>query len=288
MAVALTLAFAATWVVWGTSFLAIRVGVSSIPPLLMMGVRCVVAGALLLVWAAWRGERVTARSWAPAVIAGGLMFGVSYGTLAWAEQRMPSGMAALLVATLPFWFVVFNWRRDRPRGAAAAGLLLGLIGVAVLVVGDLWVGAAVLPIVAILAGEVAWAAGSLYGLPPRLPATIGLRAGMPMFAGGLLLLAASWIGGELETFDPRAVTAPSIAALVYLIVFASILTFSAYAWLLGVAPLSRVGTHAYVNPLIAVAVGSGVAGEPITASLVCGGAVIVVGVAMVMAFGGSR
>src|SRR5262245_29929683 len=172
-------AFTLIYLVWGASFLAIRVGVRSIPPLMLMGVRCTTAGLLLLAWAAWRGERAAWRTWTSAAIAGALMFSVSYGLLAWAEQRMSSGMAALLVATLPFWMIVFEWRRVRPGARAIAGLALGLAGVVVLVAGDLGTGAPAGPVVAILAGEVAWAAGALYGRPPRLPQTLTLRAGMP-------------------------------------------------------------------------------------------------------------
>jgi drug/metabolite transporter (DMT)-like permease len=230
----------------------------------------------------WRGDRATPRVWARAIIAGGLMFGISYGLLAWAEQRIASGMAALLVATLPFWLTVFEWRKKKPSPTATAGLVLGAVGVAVLVGGDLRVGAAVAPMAAILAGEAAWAAGSLYGRPPRLPGSLALRAGMPMVSGGVLLLAASWAIREPAGFTLASVSPASAAALVYLIVFASIVAFSAYAWLLNVAPISRVGTHAYVNPVIAVAVGSGVAGEPLTASIVVGAAVIAVGVAVVL------
>jgi len=279
------LAFAVIYLVWGTSFLAIRVGVQSIPPLMLMGVRCTAAGLLLLAWAAWRGERTDWRTWTSATIAGTLMFSVSYGLLAWAEQRVSSGMAALLVATLPFWMTVFEWRRSRPGASALVGLVLGLFGVVVLVAGDLRVGAAAGPILAILAGEIAWAAGALYARPPRLPRSLGLRAGMPMVAGGLLLLLASFAIREPARLQAAAVSPASIAALVYLIVFASIVAFSAYAWLLNVAPVSRVGTHAYVNPVVAVAVGSGLAGEPLTASLVVGGAVIAVGVAVVLISG---
>jgi drug/metabolite transporter (DMT)-like permease len=275
------LAFAAIYLVWGTSFLAIRIGVASIPPLMLMGVRCVTAGVLLLAWATWRGERADSTAWLRATTAGGLMFAVSYGLLAWAEQRITSGVAALLTATVPFWVVVFEWRRTRPSVRTAAGLLLGVIGVGVLVGRDLH-GGALVPIVGVLIGEVAWAAGALYARPPRLPESIRLRAGMPMVAGGVLLLAASTLSGEMARLNAHAISPLSIAALIYLIVFASIVAFSAYAWLMTVAPPARVSTHAYVNPLIAVAVGSGVAGEPVSASLVVGSAVIATGVAMVL------
>jgi drug/metabolite transporter (DMT)-like permease len=151
----------------------------------------------------------------------------------------------------------------------------------VLVAGDLH-GPTLVPIVGVLVGEIAWAAGSLYARPPRLPQSIRLRAGMPMMAGGLLLLAASLAVGETSQLRPDGIPPIAIGALAYLIVFASIVAFSAYAWLMNVAPAARVSTHAYVNPLIAVAVGSGIAGEPMTPSLLVGGAVIAAGVAMVL------
>jgi drug/metabolite transporter (DMT)-like permease len=279
------LAFAAIYLVWGTSYLAIRVGVQSIPPLMLMGVRCTTAGVLLLAFAAWRGERIPLRSWGRAAVAGGLMFGLSYGLLAWAEQRITSGVAALLGATVPFWLTVFEWRRARPSAVGVAGLALGVAGVGVLVAGDLRLGAALVPVGAVLVAEVAWAAGALYGRPPRLPDALVLRAGMPMVSGGLLLLVVSFVVREPARFSLATVSAASVAALLYLIVFASIVAFCAYAWLLNVAPVSRVGTHAYVNPVVAVLVGSGVAGEPLTAALVVGAIVIAAGVAMVLVSG---
>jgi drug/metabolite transporter (DMT)-like permease len=277
------LSFAAIYLIWGSTFLAIRVAVSSIPPLLMMGVRCTTAGALLLGVAFARGQRVSWRAWRDAVVSGALMFGVTYGALAWAEQRIASGVAALLVATLPFWLVLFEWRQrgTRPSNRAVAGLLVGLTGVVVLVARGLAGVVAFTPIVAVLGGEIAWAAGSLYA-KPRLPEPITLNAGMPLAAGGVLLLLMSCLTREFTRFQLRDITVASYAALAYLTLFGSIVAFSAYVWLMRVAPASQVGTHAYVNPLVALTLGGAVAGEPITSTIIAAGLVIAIGVGIVL------
>ncbi len=277
------MAYAAIYVIWGSTYLAIRIAVGAIPPLLLMGVRCTAAGLLLLAWSAARRERATAAHWRHAAVAGALMIGVTYGALAWAEQRLTSGIAALLSATSPLWLTTMQWRHvGRPGARTIFGLLLGLAGVAVLVgagtVGDVNPKAAAVLIV----GTVAWAAGSLYARPPRLPLSATLGAGMPLLVGGLMLLAVSIATREWARDDVRAVSRASLWALAYLIVFGSVVAFSAYEWLLRVAPASRVATHAYVNPLVAVALGWGVGGEPITAATGAAALVIAASVAMVV------
>src|SRR5262249_10890270 len=224
------LAYAAVYLIWGSTYLAIRVAVGSIPPLLLMGVRCTIAGTLLLAWAFIRGERSTPDHWRHAAVAGGLMIACTYGALAWAEERLTSGIAALLSATSPLWLTAFEWSRiGRPSAATLAGLLLGVGGVTALVGSG---SAAVnLPAPLVLAGgTLAWAAGSLYSRPPRLPASVPLGAGMPLVAGGLMLLAVSAATREVARYDPRAVSHAALWALAYLIVFGSLVAFSAYAW----------------------------------------------------------
>jgi len=276
------LSYAAIYVIWGSTFLAIRIAIGTIPPILMMGIRCVIAGVLLLAVASIRGEWPRWRAWADAALAGVLMFGAPYAALAWSEQRVSSGMAAMLVATLPFWLALIEWGRGmRPSPRMLAGLAIGLTGVALLVAHGLTVPSAATPIVLIILGELAWATASVYA-QPRLPKSLLLNAGMPLTAGGVLLLMLSWSMREWPRFDPRAVSAASFMALAYLTVFGSIVAFSAYAFLLRVAPASRVSTHAYVNPLIAVALGAGLAGEPFTASIGIAAAVIAAGVALVL------
>ena len=277
------LAYAAVYLVWGSTYLAIRVAVGDIPPLLLMGVRCTAAGALMLAWAAIRHERATRRQWRHAAIAGGLMIAGTYGALAWAEQRLASGIAALLSATSPLWLTTLDWPRSgRPAATTLAGLALGIAGVAALVATGSPVGVNVSAALVLVGGTITWAAGSLYSRPPRLPASVALGAGMPLVAGGVMLLAASIASGEAAHYDIHRASHAALWALAYLIVFGSLVGFSAYAWLLRVAPASRVGTHAYVNPLVAVALGWSVAGEPVTAATGVAAAMIAASVAMVL------
>jgi drug/metabolite transporter (DMT)-like permease len=282
---AIVFGYAAIYLIWGSTFLAIRIAVDSIPPLLMMGVRCVAAGSMLVAWAALRGQRATVRQWRHALLAGGLMFGCAYGGLAWAEQRIPSGVAALIVATLPLWMTAIEWvqRRARPSAPALLGVATGFGGVALLVARGGGAPLALLPMAIVALGEGAWAIGSLYARPPRLPKPVALNAGMPLLTGGVMLIAGSWLGRELETFHLRDVSTASLAALGYLVVFGSIVAFSAYSWLLQVSPAWRVGTHAYVNPLIAVALGAAFGGEPLTTALIASAVVIAGSVAIILA-----
>jgi drug/metabolite transporter (DMT)-like permease len=276
-------AYAAIYVIWGSTYLAIRVAVGAIPPLLLMGVRCGAAGVALVAWAAARGERATAAQWRRAVLAGGLMIACTYGALGWAEQRLASGVAALLSATPPIWLTAIEWRRGgRPKAATIAGVVLGLAGVAVLVGGTSASQVDVPAALVLLAGTIAWTAGTLYGRPPRLPVPVALGAGMPLVTGGAMLLAASALAREASPRDIVAVPHAALWALAYLIVFGSLVAFSAYAWLLRVAPASRVATHAYVNPLIAVALGWSVAGEPVTATTGIAAGVIAASVAVIV------
>ena len=277
-------AYAAIYLLWGSTYLAISLAVDSIPPLFMMGMRCTAAGALMLAWGAARGERAGLRHWGHAGLAGALMIAGTYGALAWAEQRMASGIAALLSATTPFWLAAFEWSGgSRPSRRTVAGLMVGLAGVAVLIGGRSAEPLRLAPIAVILGGTVAWAAGSLYARPPRLPRSLALSAGMSLTSGGILLLAVSWGARELTGFSVREISSTSFAALAYLVVFGSLVGFSAYSWLLRVAPPSRVATHAYVNPLVAIALGSALAGEPLTSTIVCAGLVIAAGVALALA-----
>jgi drug/metabolite transporter (DMT)-like permease len=283
MTMNLVLAYAAIYLIWGSTYLAIRVAVGAIPPLLMMGVRCVIAGTLLLAWAAVRGERADFRQWRHATVAGALMIACTYGALGWAEQRLGSGVAALLSATSPLWLTTLEWpRRGRPAITTIAGLLLGVAGVAILVVrgpaGQVNLTAAFV----LIAGTLTWAAGSLYSRPPRLPASVALGAGMPLLLGGAMLLVVSMAVGEPARYVAHDVSRASLWALAYLIVFGSLVGFTAYSWLLRVAPASRVGTHAYVNPLVAVALGWGMAGEPVTAGTGVAAVAIAASVAMVL------
>jgi drug/metabolite transporter (DMT)-like permease len=278
------------YVVWGSTFLAIAVAVRDLPPFLSMAIRHLVAGALLFGVASWRrsgdGE-LGWRQWGAAFIFGGALFLGGHGLLAWAQQDVASGVAALLVGTIPLWFailarVAFGERLGR---RATIGLVLGFMGLALLVDPTGHGGAKPLGAFAIAFGAFAWAAGSVWSRRLPLPGDTLLSAAMGMLAGGTLLALVSGALGELgdARFTPEA-----LGATAYLIVVGSVVGFSAYVWLLKVAPASTVSTYAYVNPVIAVALGWAFNDEVITVRTLVAGAAIVVGVALMVSRGVER
>jgi drug/metabolite transporter (DMT)-like permease len=286
----LVAAFAAIYLVWGSTYLAIRYAVETFPPLLMMGVRHLIAGALLYGWVRWRGTPAPRlREWLHPVLIGTMLFLGGHGSLAWAEQRVPSGIAALLVATLPMWIVVLARIRGTERklsGRALAGLILGFVGVAVLFGPDAWRHNGELNLVgagAVLFGTFIWAAGTIYMRSVKMPESPVLSSAMQMLAGGASLMIAAALTGEASRFHLAAVTTRSWLALAYLIVFGSIIAFTAYSWLHMVASPSRVATYAYVNPVVAVLIGWALASEPIGVFTVIAMVVILVGVGLVNA-----
>jgi drug/metabolite transporter (DMT)-like permease len=278
-------ALATIYVVWGSTFLAIAVVVRDLPPFLSMALRHLVAGSLLFAWA-WsrrRGSaRLGARQWGAAFIFGGLLFLVGHGGLAWAQQDVPSGIAALLVGTIPFWFALLAWIAfgEKLGGRAILGLALGFAGLALLVDPTGEEGAKPIGAAVIALGAFAWSAGSLWSRRLPLPSDTLLAASMGMLAGGVLLAAVSGVSGEL---DEAHFTTEALGATAYMIVVGSLIGFSAYVWLLKVAPASTVSTYAYVNPVIAVLLGWAFNDEVITARTLLAGAAIVVGVALMVA-----
>lgn len=281
-------AFAAVYLIWGSTYLAIRYAVETIPPLLMMGMRHVTAGTLLYGWARWRGAPAPRlREWFYPALIGTLLFLGGHGSLAWAEQRVPSGIAALLVATLPMWVVVLArvWGTERRlSGRSIGGLVLGFGGVAVLFGPDIWRHTGELSAIgasAILLGTFVWSAGTIYMRNVKMPSSPFLSAAMQMMAGGVSLMLAASISGETHGFHFAAVTGRSWLAFGYLVTFGSIIAFTAYTWLHMVAPPSRVSTYAYVNPVVAVLLGWALASEPIGLLTVVAMAVILAGVALV-------
>ncbi len=285
------LAFAAVYVIWGSTYLAIRFAVETLPPLLMAGVRFGVAGLTLCIVLRARGApRPDARQWWAAGVSGALMILGGNGVLSWAELYVPSGVAALIVATVPLWFVGLVWLgpdREAPAPLELAGVGLGLFGVALLVADSgrstsaAGGGMVVWGALAVVAASGSWAAGSLYTRRAPLPSPPLYATALTMLAGGALLLAAGVARGEAGRFDPGAVSGRSVAALAYLIVFGSIVAFSAYAWLLRVVRPALVGTYAYVNPVVAVLLGWWLAGETLTARMAVGASIVVVSVALV-------
>lgn len=282
------LALGTIYLIWGSTYLAIRLAIDSIPPLLMAGTRFLVAGALLYAWSIGRGDRrgdrPTLKGWGAATVIGGLLLFVGNGGVSLAERNVPTGVVALIIALIPMWLAILdrliNGQRLAPQ--AIAGLLLGFGGL-VLLVGTPSGGRIPLSGALIAVGaSLGWATGSLYARGAPLPRRPMVANGMQMLAGGALLAVVGTAAGDLGRFHPSDLSLHSALALAYLIVFGSIIAFSAYMWLLRVAPLSTVGTYAYVNPVVAVFLGWLILDETITARVVVAGVVIVVAVAMII------
>jgi drug/metabolite transporter (DMT)-like permease len=276
-------ALTTVYVVWGSTYLAIMVAIRTLPPLLMSSIRYLAAGAVLYAFAARRGAaRPSLRHWRSAVIAGAALLLVGNGGVAWSEQRIDSGVAALLIATVPLWVALFDrifaGRRLAPSGLL--GLAVGLGGVVLLVgpVGGRGIDA--LGTVAALVAALAWAGGSLYARGAAVPGDLLLGAAMQMLAGGALLAVAGAGGGEVA--DVHAPSLASLGALAYLVVVGSLVAFSAYLWLMRSAPTSIVSTYAFVNPAIAVALGAVFLGEPLGLRILGASAAIVVSVALIV------
>jgi drug/metabolite transporter (DMT)-like permease len=280
--------FAIIYIVWGSTYLAIAYAVRSLPPVLTTAARFVVAGMILCLYAWWRGApRPVWSEWRAAAIAGALLVVGGTATVCWAEQWVPSGLTSLLCATVPLWFVLLEWMApagQRPHGLVAAGVALGLIGLAVLnnpfnnAAADsrAVIGAGVLVLSSIL-----WAIGSLYSRHAALPKSGVLGMGMEMVAGGLLCIPAGYLIGERAPVDLSRVPATAWIAVAFLTFVGCLVAFTTYMWLLRVSAPSRVATHAYVNPVVAVVLGWAVAGEALTARMLVAAALIVGAVVLI-------
>jgi drug/metabolite transporter (DMT)-like permease len=282
----LLLAFGAIYFIWGSTFLAIRLAVRTLPPLVTMGTRHLVAGILLFAWLGARGSRTwpERRLWLPALFSGGCCFLGCHGLLAWAEIRINSGLAALLSSTLPIWMLLLAPLRGQeselnPR--VLTGVVLGFAGVAVLIPMD-FTGPHPegLRALAILAAEILWAVGVIYARGVKTETPSSTFAAMQMVSGGVLLWAGGLALGEGSRLHSAAFTAQSVLSLAFLIVFGSLIAFSAYVWLLQVSSPAIVSTHSYVNPLVAVLLGWALAHETVTWRTALGAAVILSSVAL--------
>jgi drug/metabolite transporter (DMT)-like permease len=275
-------ALATVYVVWGSTYLGIMVAIRTLPPFLMSSARFLLAGFVLLPLVR-RGERPGRREWLAATFAGAAMLVAGNGGITWAEQRVDSGTAALLVATMPLWLALFDRVVFGRRLSVAGwiGLVVGLGGVALLVSpgggGTDLVGG-----LACVGCAAAWAAGSLYARHAPLPSQPGLASGMEMLAGGVLLGIAGLAAGEAGDVRLSQVSAESLLALAYLVVIGSIVAFSCFHWLLRNAPTSIVSTYAYVNPVVAVLLGAAFLGEPLTLRTLVAGAAIVASVVLIV------
>jgi drug/metabolite transporter (DMT)-like permease len=286
----LLLAFASIYLIWGSTYLAIRYAIETLPPLLMAGVRFLVAGGVLYGWASMRSAaRPTLAEWRRAAVIGGLLLLGGNGLVTLAERTVPSGLTALLIATEPLMIVMLDWLRPggvRPLGKVAVGLVLGLAGMVILIGPAGIAGAnAIDPLGAafVVLASLSWAMGSLYTARSHARTEPVLGSGMQMLAGGALLFAVGLIRGEASTFSSADVSLRSLGALAYLIIFGGIVAFSSYSWLLRVTRPSLASTYAYVNPVIAVFLGWAVAGEPITLRTIIAAAIIIASVVLISA-----
>ena len=280
--------FAAIYVVWGSTYLAIRVVVEAFPPFLAAGARFLVAGALLYGWSRWRGVPAPAgRLWLPAFLLGGLFFLFGNGGISWAETRIPSGLTALLAATSPLFTAVLesahqDW--SRPAARAVVGIIAGLGGVALLVAPGEIIGGGHVDLAgaaAITLAAMAWAGGSVLSHAVPLHSSPALSTGMKMLAGGVLLVFAGLVLGEGSRVSAAHFTPRTIFAWGYLVVFGSLVGFSAFTYLLRVTTPSKVATSAYVNPLVAVALGWLILGESVTPRTLVAAGIIIGGVVLI-------
>jgi drug/metabolite transporter (DMT)-like permease len=278
------LAFLAIYLLWGTTFLAIRIAVREVPPLFAAGTRMFLAGVILFAFMWMRGATLpTKQQWRSLALMGALMFVLDYGLLFWAEKYVPSGIAAVLSATVPLMTITFEmvvFRMQPFRWSLVCAVLLGFCGVGVLMMPDPHQALPILPCLAILLGTAGWCLGTVLSRRLVLPESRPVTAGGAMMIGGAILLLLSGGFGELHPFPH--VSRSAALALSYLITCGSLLAFTAYVWLLGRMPASKVSSYAYVNPVVAVALGYFVAGEPITTHVVTGAALVLISVFLIL------
>ncbi len=289
--VLLIAAFAAIYILWGSTYLAIKYAIETLPPLIMTGARFLVAGATLFIVGRYSKnyEKPTFKEWRASFVVGTLLFLGGTGGVVLAEHYITSSLAALLVATEPAWIVLLSWlwlKGTRPNWKVALGLLIGFAGVYLLIGGGSS-GAAgdgtnqLFGMVLVIAAAVSWATGSIYGMRAPAPKSPILASGMQMIAGGSVLLLAGTLMGEWTNFQITAVSLHSWIGLSYLLIFGSLIAFTAYSWLLKNAQPAMVATYAYVNPVIAVILGWAIAGESLTSQMIIGAGVIVGSVALI-------
>ncbi len=280
------------YIVWGSTYLGIALAVDTIPPFLMAAIRFGIAGSVLLAWTLARDRRSfsppTRREWRDSVIVGGLLLGGGMGMVSFGEQTIPSGIAALLIAMMPVWVAIFGrlLLGERLPRMAVIGIAVGFVGVAFLVGPSASGGAGALDplgLAAVILSPICWSLGSLFAshraVLPRQPL---LATGAQMLAGAAVLAVMAALDGEFGRFHVEGISTESVAALAYLTVIGSLLAFTTYGWLLRVAPLPLIATYAYVNPVVAVALGAFVLHEPIEPRTLLAGGIIVFAVALIV------
>jgi drug/metabolite transporter (DMT)-like permease len=282
------LAFAIIYFVWGSTFLAIRIGVHEVPPLLFAAMRFLVAGFILFGWMIARGEpSPTRRQWLSVLLLALLIFLIDYGFLFWAEQRVPSGVAAVMMATIPVFIAlseILFLRTQRLTVRLALALLIGIGGVAVLMSNSLNLGGA--PVdkpgaIALIIGSISWSIATVLARKLPLPSSKAMSSGAQMLAGGVMLTITASLLGEFRRFHPSTVSAAAWFSLVYLIIAGSIIGFTAYVWLIHHESPTKVGTYAYVNPVVAVLLGYFFGGEALGLRTVLGTLFVLVSVVVI-------
>ncbi len=284
-------AFAAVYLIWGSTYLAIKYAIISIPTFLLGGIRFTIAGALMLLWGriSPNYERPKLVHWRTSAIVGFLLLTIGNGGVVIAEHHISSGMTALMVATLPFWVILIGWlfmKTGRPNLRITLGLAVGFAGVMLLIsggssAGDSTTGGTAIGFIAVTASTLAWAIGSLYGIKAPSVRSPIVAAGMQMLCGGSFMLIVGSVRGEWSAFNVAAVTTESWLALAYLIFFGAIVAYTAYSWLVKNVSPTALSTYAYVNPAIAVLLGWAIAGETLSGTMMIGAAIVVGSVALI-------
>lgn len=280
------IAFAAVYIIWGSTYLAIRIAIETLPPLLMVGSRFFIAGVILYAWARARGAAApTAVHWRSTTVIGVLLLVLGTGVVVWAEERVASGIAALLVSVVPLWIVLLQWIRPggkRPNAWVIGGVVLGLAGLWMLISPGAGAEHRNLYVEGVLLiAALSWAIGSLYSKRAPLPKSKFLGTAMEMIAAGVVLLSAGLLSGEGGHLATGAASAQSWLALLFLIIFGSIIAFTAYVWLLATVSPTLVSTYAFVNPVVAVLLGWAVLSEPLSVRMLVAAAIIVGAVALI-------
>lgn len=281
-------AFFAIYFIWGTTYLAIKYAIETIPPFLMMGIRSLSAGAVLYGWGRIRGDANVVRKQLPSLILIGILFFlIGHGTLAWAQQMVPSGVAALLVASEPIIISLFEplfTKEGRVGKRTMIGMFIGLMGITILVLpqGLDFGHTRLLGSFGIIIAAGSWASGAIYARVAKLPRSPLITGGLQLLFGGVLLIVVSPMLGEWSTFAFSQVSLRSWLGLTYLVVFGSIITFTAYTWLLSVTSATRISTHTFINPVVAVLIGWVFGGEYLTWEMLVATVLIVISVYLVL------
>ena len=283
-------AFTALFIVWGSTYLGIMLAIKSIPPFFMLGTRFLIAGILLYLWCLIKGEKAPSlRLFGSVGVGGFLMLFMGNGAVTWSEQYLPSGLAAIIVATVPLWFVLLDkrqWKFNFSNKLIIFGIVVGFAGVLLLFSGKGTSGLIdnklkLISFFVLMIGTIGWATGSLYSKYKEADVTVTMKAAVQMIAAGLTAFLAGLISNEQKNFLVSNVSLQSALALLYLIIIGSLVTYMAYIWLLSVRPPALVGTYAYVNPVVAVFLGWLIAGEAITRQQIIALIVILAGVILV-------